>query len=423
MPPSPRVFISYSHDSEGHKEDVLRLANRLRGDGIDCRIDRYEVFPESGWPRWMAKQIEEADFVLVVCTEQYARRVCGDEEHGVGLGASWEGQLITQEVYDSGGRNSKFVPVTLRADDRRFMPKFLEPATNYCLQQEGSDEHLLRLLTAQPAVLMPALGPLRIMEPLRDNSPTEAATARTFATTTSVSIVWRLPRGFLLIEKVVASTSDSWALVATYFDYEGNDKGATHYHDSYRWNTRERREGQALIDEFEVQFRKLAIPVGDWLYARGALNLMVDIRRGTYSVSEQCEINGWQPRPSLYVSVHPAGSMRLPRCPSEYVPLVAAGAVRDLAAEAQGVIDDGGFELGAVCAPWTAELIAQVSRIRREARIEVGRRLDPSHPASKNLEEIIIRYKPENQSSLLPWLKEFREAVCEAAGCIEAQVS
>ena len=38
----PKVFISYSHDSQEHKDRVLSLADRLRSDGIDCNIDQYE---------------------------------------------------------------------------------------------------------------------------------------------------------------------------------------------------------------------------------------------------------------------------------------------------------------------------------------------------------------------------------------------
>ena len=48
----PKVFISYSHDSSEHKEQVLELSDRLRNDGIDCNIDQYEEFsPPEAWPR------------------------------------------------------------------------------------------------------------------------------------------------------------------------------------------------------------------------------------------------------------------------------------------------------------------------------------------------------------------------------------
>jgi hypothetical protein len=88
---SPRVFISYSHDSEEHKHHVRRLSDRLREEGVDCRIDQYEESPPEGWPQWMVNQIEDADFVLVVCTKTYARRFSRQEQPGRGLGGSWEG--------------------------------------------------------------------------------------------------------------------------------------------------------------------------------------------------------------------------------------------------------------------------------------------------------------------------------------------
>ncbi len=37
--PRPKVFISYSHDSDAHKEYVLALSVRLRNDGVNCWID------------------------------------------------------------------------------------------------------------------------------------------------------------------------------------------------------------------------------------------------------------------------------------------------------------------------------------------------------------------------------------------------
>src|SRR5713226_5853673 len=127
----PKVFVSYSHDSESHKERVLALANRLRAEGVDCSLDRYEVFPPEGWPRWMAAQIRDADYVLVVYTEIYKRRATGEEGPGRGLGATWEGQLITQGIYEEGGRNTKFIPIVFEEGDARNIPDFLMPATRF----------------------------------------------------------------------------------------------------------------------------------------------------------------------------------------------------------------------------------------------------------------------------------------------------
>ena len=116
---SPRVFVSYSHDSPQHKARVLALVQQLRDDGVDCEVDTFEEAPPEGWPAWMSRQIGQADYVIVVCTERYNKRVSGHELPGVGLGARWEGNLITQALYESGGRNEKFIPVVFTAADAR----------------------------------------------------------------------------------------------------------------------------------------------------------------------------------------------------------------------------------------------------------------------------------------------------------------
>jgi predicted secreted protein len=161
---SIKVFISYSHDSPEHLERVLRLSNRLRRDGIDCLIDQYEMSPREGWPRWTMSQIEEARFVLVVCTETYHRRVRGKEETGKGLGAKWEGAIITQELYDSEANNDKFIPVLFASEDVAHVPVYLRGVTRYVLDDDY--ENLYRRITNQPKHLKPALGTRRSMPPL-----------------------------------------------------------------------------------------------------------------------------------------------------------------------------------------------------------------------------------------------------------------
>ena len=76
-----RVFISYSHASPEHADRVLALADRLRRDGLDSILDQYILgSPAEGWPPWMDRQIRDADFVLMICTPTYHRRVMGEEQ-------------------------------------------------------------------------------------------------------------------------------------------------------------------------------------------------------------------------------------------------------------------------------------------------------------------------------------------------------
>ncbi|HII90803.1 MAG TPA: hypothetical protein HA262_01160 [Methanosarcina sp.] len=68
-----------------YKKSVLQLSNRSRREGIDCIVGQYEMSPE-GLSRWIVNQIEKADFVFVVCIENYKKWFKGKEEAGKRLG-------------------------------------------------------------------------------------------------------------------------------------------------------------------------------------------------------------------------------------------------------------------------------------------------------------------------------------------------
>ncbi len=168
----PKVFISYSHDSPAHKDRVLALSNRLRAGGIECQIDQYEFSPPQGWPRWCTDQVKESDFVLVACTESYLRRFEGKEVSGRGLGGTWEGHVITQELYNAQGRNSKFIPIVFSAEDRQYIHITLQGVANYNIQTDYDD--LYRRLTNQPEIIAPVVGSVRAMPAREPLSPLPA---------------------------------------------------------------------------------------------------------------------------------------------------------------------------------------------------------------------------------------------------------
>lgn len=147
------VFISYSHDSDEHREQVLGLSERLRHDGIETLLDQYvNGSPLQGWPRWMLNQLDAADFVIVVCTETYYRRFRGHEEPGKGKGVDWEGALITQEIYDSRSRTLKFVPIFMSAAVEDWIPEPLRTVTHYALTSEDNYQRLYDFLLEQAGV-------------------------------------------------------------------------------------------------------------------------------------------------------------------------------------------------------------------------------------------------------------------------------
>jgi hypothetical protein len=159
----PRVFLSYSHDSEEHKARTLALAKQLRDEGIDANIDQYEQSPPESWPAWCHSEIRKADFVLMICTETYHKRIDLDETPGIGYGVLWESRLIRQYLYDSGAVSNKFVPILLADGHPEYIPVAVRGQSFFRVDVLQDYDRLYRLLTKQPSVPKPELGPLRIL--------------------------------------------------------------------------------------------------------------------------------------------------------------------------------------------------------------------------------------------------------------------
>ncbi len=159
MPGPTRAFLSYSHDGGEHSAAVLALANRLREDGVDASIDVYMEAPREGWPRWVTNQIDSADFVLCVCSENYRIAFEGRNPHGKKLGVNQEGYLITQTLYNAANQSDKYLAVLIDPAQPDSIPAALSGFTYYRLPQEY--EKLYRRLTGQPAIVKPPIGSVR----------------------------------------------------------------------------------------------------------------------------------------------------------------------------------------------------------------------------------------------------------------------
>ncbi|MES2671114.1 MAG: SEFIR domain-containing protein [Pseudomonadota bacterium] len=158
LPPS--IFISYSHDSDEHRQRVLGLSERLRADGIETILDRYveRGSPPEGWPRWMQDALDKATHVVCVCTETYHRRFRGREVPGKGKGVDWEGALVTQSLYDARSISTKFIPVLFARTDEPYVPEPLRGQTFYVMDSDASYEALYDALLNQSGVVPGPVG-------------------------------------------------------------------------------------------------------------------------------------------------------------------------------------------------------------------------------------------------------------------------
>ena len=174
---APSVFLSYSYDSGEHADRVLELADALCDGGIDVILDRYvHPAPEEGWPLWMARNFDVADFVLMVCTATYRHRVMGLEEPGEGLGVRWEGRLIYNRIAYGDPAGSRFIPILLPGSEPAHIPNPILGHSYYRFATfdltDPGYEALYRHLTGQPATPRPDLGPIQDPCPRgRDRKP------------------------------------------------------------------------------------------------------------------------------------------------------------------------------------------------------------------------------------------------------------
>ena len=110
---SPIVFISYAHENDSLRVAVKTLADWLGQHGCKPLTDHAFGYrpPPEGWQAWMLGCIHQADIVLVVCTPKLRQRYekTGDLESG--RGATYEGAIVTQHIYDDIMRNDKFYPI------------------------------------------------------------------------------------------------------------------------------------------------------------------------------------------------------------------------------------------------------------------------------------------------------------------------
>lgn len=161
MNQNPKVFISYTHDSKEHLDLILEISNKLRTEGIDIVLDQYEQSPSQGWPKWMDQNIANAEFVLMVCTENYYKRVMDKEEDGIGLGIKWEGKLIYQHIYNSDSKSKKFIPILIKQEDSKFIPTPIQGATHYTITKQEDCDKLYWYLRGINPNQKPELGKLR----------------------------------------------------------------------------------------------------------------------------------------------------------------------------------------------------------------------------------------------------------------------
>jgi hypothetical protein len=166
---SPKVFISYSRGTEQYDDRVLKLAGELVENGIDVKIDKWDIQPGQNLHKFMEEMVNNNDInkVLVICNKLYADKA-NDRKGGVGI----ETDIIAPKVYGN-PQNTKFIPVVFEKDENgdAYLPAYFKPDCyiNLCLDNDKYSEEfekLIRLIIEKSEYTKPKLGkiPTYILE-------------------------------------------------------------------------------------------------------------------------------------------------------------------------------------------------------------------------------------------------------------------
>jgi hypothetical protein len=165
-----RVFISYAHESDAHKQDVRRLSDLLRANGVDARFDQAAADRPQMWATWVIQQFREADHVLVVVSPGFPVRAEQRGSPGVGRGVSQEWRLIVDESFaDQERALERFLVVLLPGASRADIPTGLYRNSRTVYRVDdftvAGAQDLLRVLTGQPRYVERGIGPVPIIPP------------------------------------------------------------------------------------------------------------------------------------------------------------------------------------------------------------------------------------------------------------------
>jgi len=152
----PVVFISYSHDSDEHKSWVLQLATRLRSNGVNIILDRWNLKLGSDLASFMERGLSKSHRVVCICSDIYVKKA----NDGKG-GAGYEKQIMTAELIKDQNTNC-IIPLIKNNPNEKKTPTFLGGRMYIGFEDtnlyETKYEELLRDLLDEPILPIPPIG-------------------------------------------------------------------------------------------------------------------------------------------------------------------------------------------------------------------------------------------------------------------------
>lgn len=152
----PRVFISYAGNDKHNAVWVKKLAEILRKNGVDARLDVFHLKPGFDLPQWMTNEVIMADKVLLICDKYYMDKA--DFKRG---GVGWETMIIQGDMLAQGDNKQKYIAIIREEEAKNALPIYMKSkfAFNWGKEAIIKDDRLKELvLCIFDCDIEPALG-------------------------------------------------------------------------------------------------------------------------------------------------------------------------------------------------------------------------------------------------------------------------
>ncbi len=170
------TFISYSWDSEEHKNWVRKLADYLQNNGIEIILDQYDLSAGKNMTLFMESSLEKADKVILILTPNFKSK-SDSRQSGVG----YEYSMISAELFEIQHENDKFIPILRIGNKQSSIPKFLTSFVYHDMTRDdrfNSDAfELIRIILNEPKISKPSLGSIPNFEIEKKDPIVEIASA------------------------------------------------------------------------------------------------------------------------------------------------------------------------------------------------------------------------------------------------------
>lgn len=357
-----KIFISYSHEDEKYKVQLLNHLSSLKRREIIKEWHDRKLIPGEDWDGTIKQELIDSDIILLLISSDFlASNYCFDVEIKKAMERHDQGDAIV-------------IPIILRPCDWKdslfgkvqVLPKDAKPLAMW----ENIDEGYLDVIEGIKEGIK-----IEQKNFNKKNAKTEPAETLSFPREV---VIGEFPRGYVVLEDIEFSENSSWSVKASYFDYANNWRHGTHYHESYhkRWDT---TEGQ------DTQCRKLMIPKADWYIADSVIYLIMELRERKKDVTIEDVVKNYQNDDEYFNYYKKDEKIPMPVVPDKFIFLNKTGEIRDIIGELS--IDSWkNYNLKTLHEDFESN--------RRKAFLLLFEKLDPNHPALIFVQEIIAEYKP-----------------------------